>query len=34
MKEILVTDVCKKKNCLKDHTTDGRHKVVVEVNVK
>jgi len=33
MKEtfILVTDVCKKRNCFHDHTEDGRHKIKVSV---
>jgi hypothetical protein len=32
MKEIiLVSDVCKKKNCFRDHTEDGRHKIKIIV---
>jgi hypothetical protein len=34
IEEIIVTDVCKKKNCFRDHTEDGRHKIriIVEEN--
>jgi hypothetical protein len=34
IKEILVTDVCKKKNCMRDHTEDGRHKIPIEIEVR
>jgi len=34
MIETLVTDVCKKKNCLKDHTEDGRHKIKIKIEVE
>jgi hypothetical protein len=34
IKDILVTDICKKKNCLRDHTGDGRHKIPIKITLQ
>lgn len=31
--EVLVTEVCKKKNCSKNHTDDGRHRFKLKLTV-
>jgi len=31
IQEILTTDVCKKRDCSRDHTEDGRHKIKITV---
>jgi hypothetical protein len=33
MKEILVSDICRKRNCYQDHTKDGRHKIKINIEV-